>query len=455
MKKLLSILMCVIIAMTCIACTPTNSQQTPSQGDPIPDGIPEYTVTDGENKEEFFISAFSDPVPLDGEAGYEAWKSIADCHMNYVDIDPWHNTKTDEALIKALEMCERVGIKALVMANNATYTERDKVKSWSDYNINFKDYPAFAGMYAYDEPIPNGWTYDWILEDYATYKEVYGDYLYIVNIMSSHNGFFDEYQQEYYETVFKHLDNTPRYASFDSYGLQYDSKKDQQKLRDGFMTSWDSGSYYAHKYGGTFLNAIQACGYNFGEYRVVRSLSDIKWQVALSMAFGAKGFTVFPYCEVTTAGYTGSPMTLSGKKTDTWYWLEETFGECRSWENVFLAFDFLGTLTTDTNAISVNPDEIKNITRTKLDGHSRINSITAERDLVTGVFKDKNNYDAFMFVTLNDPYYEKYNKISVKFNNATKALIYINGERQIIDLTNGEFNWEISMSDMLFVIPIK
>ena len=108
----------------------------------------------------------------------------------------------------------------------------------------------------------------------------------------------------------------------------------------------------------------------------------------------------------------------------------------------------------DTDAVSPNADDLKKLVYT-LDGHERIKSVSAQRDLLVGAFKDKDGYDGFLFNSYTDPYYKKYNKIHVEFKDTSRVLCYINGEEQIVDAVGGVFEYEMEFGDIVFAIPLK
>ena len=55
----------------------------------------------------------------------------------------------------------------------------------------------------------------------------------------------------------------------------------------------------------------------------------------------------------------------------------------------------------------------------------------------------------------NPGYSDLKNKITVKFNDADKAIIYYRGEGKTVELTNGEYTCELEAGDAIFAIPVK
>ena len=91
---------------------------------------------------------------------------------------------------------------------------------------------------------------------------------------------------------------------------------------------------------------------------------------------------------------------------------------------------------------------------TPLTSIDRIRSVVATRDTLVSSFKDNNGYDGFMVVNYSDPYYRKSDDVSIRFNNATKAIVWNRGESKVVDLTNGTLNYKLLSGDWAFVIPV-
>ena len=161
-------------------------------------------------------------------------------------------------------------------------------------------------------------------------------------------------------------------------------------------------------------------------------------------------------------------VTGNGAPTDAYYYVQEVFQELRGFENVFLSFDWEGTMTllgpnrgTDRGYGEQPETNISNLVYS-LESHDRIKKVDTEYDLIIGTFKDENDNDGFLITSYTDPYYFKDNNISVEFNNATRALVYYNGKLLTNDeagtcyvLEDGVLNFDLEAGDYLFVIPVR
>ena len=436
---------------------------TTTQRGTHPSAIPEYTK--GDDKV-FYIAGFTAPPKI----SEEQYRMVADCGINYIYLDPWANSTSikNEAQIEAvMRVAETCGVKIMIMLNNthdvhigdaSDFTESGFVEeylSFSDFQVDYTQYPAFGGFYAFDEPDTR--QFEWIKEDYAAWKNSpYADYKYLVTMMSGDESCrsIDEFISRYVNEVASTAEGSSKCLSYDRYPLVYNTKTGKNLIDADVAKCLSVVSYHCMKNDLDFYNYIQTLGYGYGEHRRPSTLADIRWQIALSLAFGAKGVQAFTYRTLSNGGFEESMVTATGEPTDIYYFCQPAFGELHSWEEVYLSFDYKGTMYYDSDAPSQNASDVTDIMYA-VSEHERVKSLSATRDLLVGTFKDENGYDGFSFCTYNDPYYQKYNTITMTFNDATRAVLWKNGERSVIDIPGGEFVYEIAAGDVLFVVPLS
>lgn len=423
--------------------------------------LPTYGPLDGPG---FHISIFGDP----GQQTVEAYQQLVDMGCDWVYIDPWNGTNINSTgLIKALEACEAVGLNALIMVNN-THMEKGKEYSFLDVaTIDYTQYPAFKGVYAFDEPdVPQ---MEWIANDLARWEDsIYKDYIYMVNLMAyaePEAPTCEIYLDYYWDLVLSKNDDN--WLIYDAYPLNAKlGDKVLPVLGDRQLEFVEEFAVTAVEHGSDLFAYIQTYSSKTGDRREMVSVADARFQIALDLAYGVKGFMPFTYIHMSQFG--SGLVTGNGEPTDAYYYVQEVFQELRNFENVFFAFDWKGTMTllgpnrgTD-RGYGEQPEE--NITKLvhSLESHDRIKSVETEYDLLIGTFKDENDNDGFLITSYTDPYYFKDNNISVEFNNATRALIYYNGELLTNDeagtcyiLEDGVLNFDLEAGDYLFVIPVR
>ena len=158
-------------------------------------------------------------------------------------------------------------------------------------------------------------------------------------------------------------------------------------------------------------------------------------------------------------------MYANGSKLSNDYYVQEVFNELKDWEHVYMAFDWVGTMTKKGAATGngVCSGHLDKLTQS-LTSHERISSIETDYDLLVGKFKDADNNDGFLITSYVDPFYYKEieNTVKVTFNDASKAIIYKNGELQTnynkkscYVLEDGVLEMTLEAGDYLFVVPVK
>ena len=95
-----------------------------------------------------------------------------------------------------------------------------------------------------------------------------------------------------------------------------------------------------------------------------------------------------------------------------------------------------------------------NLLKNPITTHERINSVSVTEDTVIGVLKDGEGRDGFMFVNYSDPYFDKTDKVTVKFNNARAALMYRRGQKMVVPLNKGEYTFKLTPGEGRFIIPL-
>ena len=142
-------------------------------------------------------------------------------------------------------------------------------------------------------------------------------------------------------------------------------------------------------------------------------------------------------------------------KTETWDYVQNLNSELKCFDNVLLSFDWQGVMksvgkeATTTAGKNCFPNA-KNWLRS----HDGIKSFTSTEDAILGVFKDENGYDGFMLVNFSDPFYNKENTVTLELRGATRAVVYIQGESQIVDLSDGTYTATLQPGEGHFIIPL-
>ncbi len=359
-------------------------------------------------------------------------------------IDNQYDAYEGAPLRNALSLCDKYGIDAYITVNrqsaSATYA--------SNYAM-YQDHPSFKGFYV-DEP-----TTEEEINNIAAMTisaEAMG-----LQVIANKMPWTDADYTEWFNTAFANCgDNLIVCAT--NYPL----------LTDGVRSDWleinGLTNEAAATYGAPHWQFVATTGY--GDRRQVTE-ADIRWQYYAALAYGAKGIGDFSYCTPSYGGefndpqhapiwWTDSSDTSTYYRSDTYYALQAVNQEISKFDHVLLSYDWQGvmTKTTTLGSLSDTGEALRNAPGV-LSSHDRISSLSSTENLLVGVFKDSNNYDGFLVVnfdeTLNNT---AANTVSITFNNASTALAYVKGERQIVTLTNGVYTCELLPGEAVFVIPV-
>lgn len=176
--------------------------------------------------------------------------------------------------------------------------------------------------------------------------------------------------------------------------------------------------------------------------------ADVSFQVYSALAYGMKSINYFTYGEHWDPSVgTTSCMIYDGQKTNIYYAVQSVNNEIKAFDNVLLNFNWQGTIGIK----GTNSNKIMNY----VDAYSskRISNATASDDAIIGCLKDSKGYDGFMLVNSTDPSANVTETISVTFNNADHAKVYINGVESIVELNGGTFSATLAPGQGIFVIP--
>ena len=158
-------------------------------------------------------------------------------------------------------------------------------------------------------------------------------------------------------------------------------------------------------------------------------------------------------------------ISKDGVKSDIYDYAQAVNLEIQTFANTFLNFEWQGTTNylneegtrnAGFNMVNSAPALVENLGKeypTK--ENERIESVTNKEDLLIGSFLDKNGYDGFMLVNSGDPAKNLENAIEIGFNNASKAVVYANGERTVVELDGGTYKATLQSGEGQFVIPFN
>lgn len=434
-----------------------------------------------ETDETFQFGAFY--TPYNGNAGappfglqpsdntLENWQNMADCGIT--TALPIYDV-VEENVITTLQNAEAVGVKVLVWdhGNPGMYNiiARGANLSYEDVRANieqngeilkarynvYKEYKSFAGIHAYDEPTVEYYNaiaacQDWWYENFPEYEfyvnlfPSYASNSQLYGTQDPSNWTYNKYVNEFVDTV------NPSVISYDHYSL----------LRSGFLGTvrpqWLSDlEVYAEAAKKNkipfrvYILATQHWGFIAPEY-----YREIAWQVYSAMCYGVSGINFFTYWgylipdnNVDNLG-TGI-VGPRGEITPCYYACQEVMSEVKSFESLYLNFDWQGTMT-----IGSSGNGTFRLLRSPLKSLYGIKNVTAKEDAIVGQFKDADGNYAYMVTNYELPYDNASNTVTIQFENCKKVLVCKKGRRIVEQVKNNTLVLEMGACEGFFVIPIE
>ncbi len=430
-------------------------------------GEPDYSDTDLK----FHIGAWIAPPPAIEATGYinyateENYKILADSGINTIyslyAVDK-------ETTAKEVALAEKVGIGYYVRDDSIwelTDMTDEEIAATHMFDA-YKDNPAFKGHLVTDEPGKD--EFDDLAALKPKYEKMFPGKDFYINLFPTYANTSYLGANNYYEYIDAYIDTVkPAILSYDSYSLMTDAWGETSLLED-YLYNKEIVAAKTQKAGIPFWTFIQTIGFGLVN-RPPASKADIGFQVYTDLAYGAEGIQHFCYWQPLSDdrgnAFTEGMISKDGKKSPIYDYAQAVNLEIQSFANVILNFDWKGTTNylnekgTKNNAFNmVNSTKVLS---EKLDKKfptaqsGRIKKVSNKQDLIIGSFRDKKGYDGFMMVNYTDPAKNIDNEIEVTFKDAKKAVVYIEGKKNVVDLSGGKYKTTLKPGEGQFIIPFN
>lgn len=500
MKKWISMLLVVAMVIGTVACGNEAKEKEPTNEELIvKEGTPSY-----EDDVQIELAAYAGPRragyrnynevlgahPNDPAEGWEGWiteegfQDYIDCGFTYLlpESDAMYDTNKpflNSSLYEYMELAEKMNIPVVVsaeqlviMTSSDDYRLNDDLKAMLTEMVGaLSTYDCFKGFSFRDEPNyamakTFGSVQDYIsglksdLFYFTSFLPIYAD---PVRLTNNYTG---NVQAAYQDYINAFLDETGAFA-YDHYPLIVEPVSGETRVDSTWLQNLRLVAEGAKEKGGAAGITIQSCG--FGEAgkeetkehkRVPETKADISYQVYSALAYGMKYITYFTYWEhwnVSDREDFYGAMVLypeaNGQepiKTETYYAVKAVNEEIKKFDHVFLNFDWQGTMAVTKEDTPKSPLLAEAGKYTS----PRIASVAATEETIIGCMKDQEGYDGFMIVNMTDPAKNLSDSVTVTFEKASKAIVYVQGEEQTVELKDGSYTFDLTAGEGIFVIPI-
>lgn len=451
------------------------------------------------NQYRFFNGAYGahPDDPKDGWEGWlteEAFKDYMDCGFTYVmpEYDGMYDVKTEGTikdsvysfeesdLYKYMELAEKMNLPVVIGASflntassTSDYRLTDDLKAYLNEMVeNLSKYKMFKGFTLRDEPN---------IEHAAGFKAIYNymkelkpDLFEFTSFLPIHTPEPTRLTTNYtgdavaaYNDYMDAFSDAVGAFTYDSYPLIVDPTSNTTSIGETWFQNLELVAKHATEHGYDAGITMQSCAYgpNGGENtiehrRTIDTKADAAYQVYTALAYGMKNIVWFTYWQHWMASdgevFYGAMINYPEKdgnepiKTDAYYAVQEVNKEIQKFDHVFLKFDWEGTM-----ALAKKDTELSLPMSYISDYKSqRIAKAESTEEAIIGCMKDEEGYDGFMIVNTTDPAENKSNNVTVTFNKATKAIVYVKGEETTVDLTDGSYTFELEAGEGVFAIPL-
>ncbi len=417
-----------------------------------PSEIPAY-----EDTQEFEMVAFWSPPST-----LEHYQDMVDCGFTSVVIDAkYGNTIGSGTLMDTLGICDQVGIKAYLAV------ERDQ--SFSDVQ-SYGKYESFAGVNT-DEPLTKK-QLDIIASNIDILNKVYPDQSkkYLTTLV---NGATPEIEQDfgtfeaYVDYYFQNGGGEQKAFMYDIYPLQGSNIKGI--INGNWLKSLEVMAAASKKYDVDLYSYLATMSIRSQSTRRPAE-DDMRYVSYVNLAYGVKGFAYFCYMspggppydgefeanDWALVNFTNQDDISTYYKTPTWEIVQKVNNEMKLLDHVILSYEWDGVMkSVGSEASTTAGQNCFREAKQWLKSHDGIRNFQSTEDAILGVFKDADGYDGFMLVNFADTMYDKENTVTLKLRGATRAVVYIKGEPQVVELVDETYTVTLKPGEGQFIIPLS
>lgn len=340
----------------------------------------------------------------------EHYKAVKDCGVNFIIGRPELDYKVQpENVKKALECADKNDVMYIVCdtylfdvtADNAKNEKRYVYVSYDEFCERVKEYSeyaSFAGLYCRDEPFAN--MFDQIKKIKSYFDRTFsGNKLLYLNSNSLQcpAGWFGGgpggTPEEQAMTIEGYMDAwftsfpTLGYYSYDTYPF---ITENAGYIRPDIFRNYSLVRKYSEQYKVPFWPFMQTGEESDANMRKINR-GEMWWQISTALAFGAKGYTFYPYNfapELVNA-VEGNDALIGrgGQKNAAWFYAKEANEQTQACDHILMKSVYKGMIQTlsgkeDTsNAVAMPEEEVNGLNGT----FREVVSVTGD-NAVTGCF---------------------------------------------------------------------
>jgi hypothetical protein len=192
----------------------------------------------------------------------------------------------------------------------------------------------------------------------------------------------------------------------------------------------------------------------------VPTLADVRFQVYSALAFGFDGYTLYTFDTRPSTDKEENRLGLvqNGEKTVIYDRVKAVNDEVLAFDHVYKAFDWQGIIpvrVTKENASAYNLLEKSDKYILPQESSNVLKGIETNNNVLCGVFEDKNKNEGFMIMNYSCSGSPCTAEVKLSLIDCNKAIVYINGQKEIIDVKQNTLTLSLTEGNGAFVIPYK
>lgn len=374
----------------------------------------------------------------------EEYAKISECGINFVNGFHYFENSTSR-ILKVLDYCEENNLKFFV--NKATVAEdiveysKNADKSLLTKFINeikpYAEHPAFAGELLMDEPGKP--LFRAVSAFTKAFEKAYPDKMWHVNLFPSYatGGIqapnYNDYISNWLLTV------PSKHISYDSYPLLttggitndyfYNLDIIRSKSRFRKVPFW------------TFIQTLSIAGTPGVPDKREPSETDIRWQVWVNLAFGAKGIQYFCYWSPSNGSeqFGEALIGLNGEKTVRYDYVKKINNDINRIGKILLNCHAEGVILTSVKEYPMFE---------QLYNFGIVDSVTGDESMV-GCFENEKGEKKVLITTLTPD--KPSNVILHLSENSKKIKVWMNGSPQDKVVNDKSISFQIKEGEAVFI----
>lgn len=269
----------------------------------------------------------------------------------------------------------------------------------------------------------------------------------------------DLYEKEYVEGYINTVGGS--ILSYDYYAIKTDSDGSNRNITWSYLRDFDIYSYNAKQNNKELWYTMLSAGHDSVDNTkfVVPDETDLRWQSALAMTFGAKGLNHYVYTS-DAADYTTMLDYTTGEKNSVFYAMATVNREIQSWSGTYASYEWQGVSTVGDNILFKNKEQPEKFFNSKVElikhkiALNGCSMAATAGSAVVGNFKNSDGKYAYMITNAEDPSNGVTTKITITFSDSYfKVKVIRRGIETTVEVSGNSLTLEIGAGEGVFVMP--